>query len=105
VIVLVESSRDALAYALMWSGEVVVVDEFGDEAMLLLAMEDKYMLQAFSFEAADEPLALGVGFRCSKRRLQFLDTAAGSDGELLAVLVVSVVNEVLGHLTPRRGLT
>jgi hypothetical protein len=33
VIVLVESSRDALAYALMWSGEVVVVDEFGDEAM------------------------------------------------------------------------
>ena len=45
-----------------------------------------------------------VSLWCSKRRPQFLDTTVGGDGgELLAVLVIPVVNEVFGHLTPGSG--
>ena len=66
-------------------------------------MENKHVVQAFSFEGADEALAVSVGFWGLKRRLQLLDTTAGSNGrEPLAVLVVPIANEVFRPLAPGR---
>jgi hypothetical protein len=58
---LTESSGDALPDALMGSGVIVVIYEFGDEAMQLVTVENEHMVQAFPFEGADEALAVSVG--------------------------------------------
>lgn len=94
--VLIESSRDALFDTLMRPRTIVVVYECGDEAMQLTVVEDEYMVQAFSFEAADESLAMSVGFGRSERCPQFFYTTTGSNGrELPVVLAVPIVNQVL----------
>jgi hypothetical protein len=93
---LIEASGDTLFDALMRSGLVVVVDEPGNEAVQVVAAKNEHMIQAFPSEGADEPLAISIGSWGSKRCLQFLDTATGSDfREAVAVLTVAIVNEVL----------
>jgi hypothetical protein len=74
---LVESSGDALPDALMRSGVIVVTHEFGDEAMQLGAVENKHVVQAFSFEGTDEALAVGVCF-CQNRRWPWAPGTASS---------------------------
>ena len=95
---MVESIWDALLDALMRSSAVVVVDEPGDETVQVIAVEDEHMIQAFPSEGADESLGVSaylryVGFRCSKRCFQFLDTTTSGDfREAMAVLAVAIVN-------------
>ena len=102
--VLVESNGDALLDTLMWPGVVVVVNEFSDEAMQLVALENEHVIQAFPLEAADEPLTIGVGFLGLKWSLEFLDTTAdGNCRESLAVLAVAIADEGLGGYAPGRG--
>ena len=81
MVFLVESSGDALTDALTGSGVVVVICEFGDEAMQLVAVENKHMVQTFPFTAANEALAVGVGLGGLEWCPQLLDAAAGSNGE------------------------
>ena len=101
MIVLVESSRDALVDTLMRPGEVVVVDELGDEAIQLLAAEDEHMVQALSLETADEPFAVSIGCWVSERCSQFPNTTAGCDGgERLSILAIPIANEVPGCFVP-----
>jgi hypothetical protein len=61
MVVFVGSSRDALTDALMRPGVIVETYEFGDEAMQLVAVENKHVVQAFPFEGADEAFAVSVG--------------------------------------------
>ena len=68
MVFLVESSGDALPDALMGPGVIIVIYEFGNEAMQLVAVENKHMVQAFPFEGADEALAVSVCF-CQKQAL------------------------------------
>ena len=104
MVFLVESSGDALTDALTGSGVVVVICEFGDEAMQLVAVENKHMVQTFPFTAANEALAVGVGLGGLEWCPQLLDAAAGSNGrETPAVLAVPIANEVLGRFAPGRG--
>jgi hypothetical protein len=60
---LIETSEDAMLDTLMRSGVVVVVDEPGDEAVQVVAVEDEHMIQAFPSEGADEPLAISAYLR------------------------------------------
>jgi hypothetical protein len=81
---LIEISGDALLDTLMRSGVVVVVDEPGNEAVQVVAVENEHMIQAFPSEGADEPLAISAYLRYvspwgSKRCLQFLDTTTGGN--------------------------
>jgi hypothetical protein len=74
---LIESSGDALPDALMRSGVIVVIYEFGDEAMQLVAVENEHVVQAFPFEGADASLAVGVCF-CQNRRWPWAPGTASS---------------------------
>ena len=104
--VLVESNGDALLDTLMWPGVVVVVNEFSDKAMQLVALENEHVIQTLPLEAADEPLAMGVGLGCTKWCSQLLDTAADGNGrESLAILAVAIADEGLGGNAPGRGFT
>ena len=99
-----ESSGNALSDALMWSPVIVVSGVFLDHATQVIPMEDERVVQAFSFQAADPPLADRVRLRCSIGRPQLLDAAAGGDRcAEITVLLVAVMNEVLGSLTLGRG--
>ena len=69
MVFLVESSGDALPDALMRSGVIVIIYEFGDEAMQLVAVENEHVIQAFPLEGADETLAVSVGLGRLERRL------------------------------------
>ncbi len=103
MVFLVESSGDALPDALMGSGVIVVIYEFGDEAMQLVAMENEQMVQAFPFEGADEALAMSVGLGRLKWCLQLFDATTGGKGrEPSAVLAVTIANEIFGPLAPGR---
>ena len=67
----------------------------------MLLIEDECEVEALPPDAANTPLADRVRFRCLIVCLQFLNTGAPVDRcEVLAVLVVAVVNEVLGAVAP-----
>ena len=101
MVFLVESSGDALPDALMGPGVIVVIYEFGDEAMQLVVVENKYVVQAFPFEGADEALTVGVGLGYLERCLQLFDATTGGKGrEPSTVLAVPIANEIFGSLAP-----
>ena len=63
------------------------------------------MVQAFAFQAADEALTDRIGSWRSLRGLDGLDASGLEQGcEMRAILVVSITDEILGALAPRRGL-
>lgn len=76
----------------------------------MVTVEDEHMIQALSSEGADEPLAISAYLRyvspwSSKGCLQFLDTTTSGDfREAMAILAVTVVNEILGRFAPGCGL-
>ena len=83
---------------------IVVSGVFLDHTAQVFAMEDERVVEAFPFQAANPSLADNIRFRCSIGCPQLLDAAARGDRcEELAILLVTVVNEVLGP-DPREWL-
>ena len=98
--------RDLLLDALVRSSLVVILNVLPHQAMQLEAMEDEHIVQAFPFQTTDEALADTIGLRCSNRYEPRLDAGMFDQIEKQgAILLVSVVDEILGMLASGCGLS
>ena len=98
------SDRNALLDPLMGPRAIVVLCIVLDDFSQVRLMHDQHLVQAFSLQAADEPLTDRVSLGGAIGRHQPIDTGAGSDGrKSRPVLAISIVDEMLWLLSPGRG--
>ena len=94
---------DSLADPLMWAGAVVVLNIFLDHRMQVPLPKHQDVVQAFTANTAQEPLAEGIGSGCSVRGPQDFDAAGTSNSvEVCPILAVVVPYQERGCLPEGR---